>query len=289
MTWLVTGASGMLGRDVTAVLREVGEDVVALDRQSLDILNEEALNATLSQSRPDVVVNCAAWTDVDGAEQHEDAARRINGDAVGYLASACAASGSRLLHLSTDYVFAGDATGPYAENASTRPINAYGRSKLVGERAVLRTLPTAGYVVRTAWLYGSHGSNFVATMLRLERERETLDVVDDQVGQPTWTQDLARQLLALGRSAAPAGIYHATSAGHTTWHGLASEIFRAIGADPSRVRPTTSHAFRRPAPRPHYSVLSDSRWRAAGLQPIQHWSDALRMALPEFSAGRRRP
>jgi dTDP-4-dehydrorhamnose reductase len=227
-----------------------------------------------------VVINAAAWTDVDGAEADEAAATRVNGTGVETLALACAKTGARLIHVSTDYVFAGDATEPYPEDAPINPINAYGRSKLAGERAVLETLPEAGYVVRTAWLYGRHGRNFVTTMLRLANERETVDVVDDQLGQPTWSMDLARRLVELGEIGAPAGVYHGTNSGQSTWYGLAREIFAGAGLDPDRVRPTTSDRFVRPAERPAYSVLGHDRWAAAGLAPLRDWKEALREALP---------
>jgi len=232
---------------------------------------------------PALVLHAAAWTDVDGAEADEAAATRVNGTGAETLALACAKTGARLIHVSTDYVFAGDATEPYPEDGPINPINAYGRSKLAGERAVLETLPETGYVVRTAWLYGRHGKNFVTTMLRLAQERETLDVVDDQLGQPTWSLDLARrivELAELGEAGAPAGVYHGTNSGQTTWYGLAREIFAEAGLDAGRVRPTTSDRFVRPAKRPAYSVLGHDRWAAAGLPPLRHWKEALREALP---------
>lgn len=282
MKWLVTGAGGMLGRDMTRTLADAGEDVVALERATLDIIDRGAVEAALHATEPDVVVNCAGWTDVDGAEEHEDAALRVNGDGVGNLAAACRRARSRLVHLSTDYVFQGDAAAPYPEDAAPDPLNAYGRTKLAGERAILHHLPNAGYVVRTAWLYGAGGPNFAATMIRLERERDIVEVVDDQFGQPTWTTDVARQVLTLGLSSAPSGIYHATSSGHTSWHGFAAAIFRHLGADPHRVRVTTSSALQRRAPRPTYSVLGHERWDAVGLRPIRDWEEALADALPEL-------
>jgi dTDP-4-dehydrorhamnose reductase len=279
--WLVAGAGGMLGRDLTALLVAEGVRHVALTRAELDLTDPAAVKAAVSGY--DVVANAAAWTDVDGAETHEDEASAINGAAVRNLAAACADSGARLLHLSTDYVFPGDATEPIAEHAPTAPLNAYGRSKLIGEQAVRELLPEAGYVVRTAWLYGRHGKNFVATILNAAAQREFLDVVDDQQGQPTSTPALARQLLALGRAAhagrAPAGVYHGTCSGQTTWFGLARAAFELTGLDPERVRPTTSDKFARPAPRPAYSVLGHGRWAAAGLAPMPHWHDALREYL----------
>jgi dTDP-4-dehydrorhamnose reductase len=233
-----------------------------------------------------VVVNAAAWTDVDGAETDPAAATRINGGAVATLAEACAERGAILLHVSTDYVFPGDADQPYAEDAPTDPINAYGRGKLVGERAVLDLLPERGYVVRTAWLYGARGRNFVTTMLDLASKRDTVTVVDDQRGQPTWSRALAERLVALGTRAltghAPAGIYHGTASGETTWYGLAREVFALAGLDPDRVRPVTSAEFVRLARRPAYSVLGHDRWRAAGLPPMADWRDALREAVGQL-------
>ncbi|MEV6348545.1 dTDP-4-dehydrorhamnose reductase [Actinoplanes sp. NPDC051851] len=289
-SWLITGGSGMLARDV--VSRVPG--AVALGHADLDITDRDSVAAAFDKYHPAVVVNCAAWTAVDDAETREDAALAINGDGPRILAEACRDAGAVLLHVSTDYVFAGDATQPYPEDAPTAPRSAYGRTKLAGETAVLGVLPDRGYVIRTAWLYGAGGGNFVRTMVKLEAARDTLDVVDDQRGQPTWTVDLADRLARLGTAAlagtAPAGVYHGTSSGETTWFGFTREIFRLLGADPERVRPTTSEAFQRPAPRPAYSVLGHDRWRQAGIEPIRDWSEALESAMPtlvaEFSEGK---
>ena len=276
--WLVVGAGGMLGRDLSALLAAEELDYSALTRAELDLTDAAAVKASVAGY--DVVVNAAAWTDVDGAETHEAEASAINGQAVRNLALACADSGARLLSLSTDYVFPGDATEPIAEDTPTAPINAYGRGKLIGEQAVLELLPETGYVVRTAWLYGRHGKNFVATILNAAGQREFLDVVDDQQGQPTSTPALSRQLLALGRAGhagrAPAGVYHGTCSGRTTWFGLARAAFELSGLDPERVRPTTSERFVRPAPRPAYSVLGHGRWAEAGLAPMPDWHETLR-------------
>lgn len=285
--WIVTGAAGMLGRDVLAALEDAGIDAVGLGRADLDITDPEAVRAAVDGAA--VVVNCAAWTDVDGAETAEAAATAVNGTGVRVLAGACAVAGARLLHVSTDYVLPGDASEPYLEDAPTGPVNAYGRSKLAGEHAVAELLPLDGYVVRTAWLYGEHGPNFVATMLKLAASRDTLDVVDDQQGQPTWSAALARRLVELGRAAlagrAPAGVYHGTASGRTTWYGLAREAYRLSGLDPQRIRPTTSAAFVRPAVRPAFSVLGHDRWSAAGLEPLADWRVQLAAALtrPAFT------
>ncbi|MEU0303723.1 dTDP-4-dehydrorhamnose reductase [Streptomyces sp. NPDC006175] len=278
-SWLVTGAGGMLAQDVLARLARDGESAVGLDRKALDITDADSVRRAVEEHGPSVIVNCAAWTAVDDAETREDEALRINGEGPRLLAEVCAEHGIVLLQVSTDYVFDGQADEPYAEDAPTAPRSAYGRTKLAGERAILSLLPDRGYVVRTAWLYGAGGGNFVRTMIKLEGIKDTLDVVDDQLGQPTWTGDLADRLVRLGRGAlagtAPAGIYHGTSSGETTWFGFTRAIFEQLGADPERVRPTTSAAFARPAPRPAYSVLGHDRWAKAGLEPIRNWREAL--------------
>jgi dTDP-4-dehydrorhamnose reductase len=285
--WLVTGAGGMLGTDLVAALAARAEPVTALDRAALDLTDATATADAVAAARADVVVNCAAWTAVDDAETAEDRALAINGDGPAYLAAACAAAGARLVHVSTDYVFAGDADRPYAEDDVPAPRTAYGRTKLAGERAVLERLPGAGYVVRTAWLYGAHGGNFVRTMIRLEAQRPTVDVVDDQQGQPTWTADVAGQIIALVQAGVRPGIYHATSGGQTSWYGLAREVFSLLGAEPSRVRPIPTTAMPRPAPRPGYSVLGHGAWAAAGLPPIGDWRAALHRAFPSVLAAHR--
>jgi dTDP-4-dehydrorhamnose reductase len=280
MRWLVTGAGGMLGQDLCAVLAEAGESrVTAATRAALDITDAVAVHAAVADV--DVILNAAGWTDVDGAEAAEEAATTVNGYAVRALAQA---AGARLLHISTDYVFDGAATVPYAEDAEPAPISAYGRGKLVGERAVLAA---GGYVIRTAWLYGAHGHNFVRTMLRLAGERETVDVVADQEGPPTWSRTLAAQVVALAGAAAAGraapGVYHGTAAGQTTWYGLARAVFAEAGLDPARVRPTTSDRFPRPARRPTYSVLGHGRWSGTGVPPQPHWRAMLTMAMPSLS------
>jgi dTDP-4-dehydrorhamnose reductase len=275
--WLVTGAGGMLGLDVLAALED--RDVIACPRIDLDVTNADAVQKAIVDARPDVVVNCAAWTDVDAAEEHEDAAFAVNAVGPANIARACAMRSAALVHLSTDYVFDGLANAPYAEDSPLFPLSAYGRTKAAGEWAVRAMLPSRSWVVRTAWLYGAGGPNFVRTMIKLESTRQTVDVVDDQLGQPTWSADLARQIVRLVDAAAPYAIYHCTASGQTTWHGLARAVFEELGAEPDRVRPTTTDQFPRPAPRPVYSVLGHDASRRAGIPDLPNWRDSLAQAF----------
>ncbi|GAB3804744.1 dTDP-4-dehydrorhamnose reductase [Humibacter antri] len=288
MRYLITGASGMLGRDLQAVL--AGREVTALSRTDLDVTDRGAVVDAVSGH--DVVFNASAYTKVDDAESHEDAAYAVNALGTENLALAGRATGAKLVTISTDYVFKGDASAPYSEDAARDPLNAYGRTKAVGEELALAAHPEGTYIVRTAWLYGEHGPNFPKTMLRLAATHDTLTVVDDQRGQPTWTCDLAEQLVRLADSNAPAGIYHGTASGETTWFGFAREAFEHAGLDPERLQPTTSGEFVRPAARPAYSVLGHDAWRAAGLPVMRDWREALaeafdRKAFDDNPAGDR--
>lgn len=257
-------------------------DILGMDRTQLDVTDPAAVRTQLSEARPDIVINAAAYTAVDAAETDEAAAYAANAQGPAWLAACTAETGARFIHVSTDYVFDGHATQPYPEDAPTEPRTAYGRTKRAGEEAVL-TLDPRAQVVRTAWVYGAGGGNFVRTMLALAAKQETLTVVDDQVGSPTWTRDLAEGLIALARSDAAPGIYHCTNAGQATWCEFAQAIFAEAGLDPTRVHPVTSEQFVRPATRPAYSVLSDRRWIAAGMEPLPHWRTALTRALPDIA------
>jgi dTDP-4-dehydrorhamnose reductase len=276
--WLVTGAAGQLGSDVSDVLRGQQADVIACDRRALDITDADNVEKVLADVAPTVVVNCAAYTAVDDAETDESTATRVNGTGPGNLARWCASRGARLIHVSTDYVFDGTADTPYEVDHPLDPRSAYGRSKAAGETAVLAA-GGDGHVVRTAWVYGAIGTNFVKTIARLATERETLNVVDDQRGSPTWSHHLALGLVALGGADVPAGVWHCTGGDDTTWYGFAVAIFEAIGLDPARVTPTTTDAFPRPARRPAYSVLSGQKWQRAGLPVLPEWRPALDEAV----------
>lgn len=289
--WLITGSKGQLGTDLQDLL--AGTDVTAVDIDTLDLTDAAAVERFVREwasgrAGEKVLLNAAAFTAVDLAEEKEDLALAVNGTATAHLAAACASTGTVLVHVSTDYVFAGDATEPYAEDAAPDPRSAYGRTKLAGERAALESDATA-YVVRTAWVYGHRGKNFVKTMARLERDRDRLTVVGDQHGSPTWSWQLAEGLLALARSGAAAGTYHLTGRGETTWHGFAQAVFAELGADPERVAAITTAEYPVPAPRPAYSVLGHQKWDAAGLPAPLPWREALARAFAEhgedFRAG----
>ena len=275
--YLITGAAGMLGRDLQAALD--GRDVTALARANLDITDLDAVRSAVADH--DAIINAAAYTKVDDAETHEDEAHAVNATGAQNLAIAAAEVGARFVQVSTDYVFHGDATAPYSEDSSLDPISAYGRTKADGEQLARQAYPDGTYVVRGAWLYGEHGPNFAKTMLRLAASHETVSVVTDQLGQPTWTGDLARQIVRLLDADAPAGAYHGTNSGQASWFDFTKAIFENAGLDPERVLPTDSTQFVRPAPRPAYSVLGHDAWASAGLEPMRAWDAALRAAFDD--------
>ncbi|MFT3944818.1 MAG: dTDP-4-dehydrorhamnose reductase [Ancrocorticia sp.] len=270
MRWLIAGAKGMLGQDlVERVLRD-GHDVVAVDRDEIDITDPHSVAQVVKDI--DVLVNVAAFTAVDKAEEEEAAAFTVNATGPEILARRCAELGARIVHISTDYVFGGDATSPYQENELMEPKGAYGRTKAAGEWAV--RVNTDNYlIVRTAWLYGKHGNSFPATMKRLVEANGTVNVVTDEVGQPTWTVDLADLIVRLIDAKAPSGIYHGTSSGATNWNGFAKAVMESIGKDPEVIKETTAAAFNRPAPRPHYSVLGHLALERIGVDPIGNWEE----------------
>lgn len=271
MRILLTGAAGMLAQTARAEFEARGHQVDALDRVALDVTDPAAVDDAVRALRPDAVLQCAAYTRVDDAEREEPEAHRINAVATAHLARACRAAGARLVYPSTDYVFDGRATAPYTTDAPTAPLGAYGRSKLAGEAAARR----AGewLVVRTSWLYGAGGKNFVDTILERARQGGALRVVADQRGAPTWTGDLARVIAGLLEQRAPSGVYHATNQGETTWYGLAMEALRLAGVE-AEVTPVTTAEFPRPAPRPAYSVL-DCAATEAIVGEIPGWREGL--------------
>lgn len=276
MRVLVAGAAGMLGLDVLRAGERAGHELVGMDLPELDITDADAVQSTLERVAPDAVLNCAAWTDVDGAETHVEQAHAVNADGAGNLARAAARAGVPLVHVSTDYVFSGeacvDASGApraYVESDPTGPRSAYGQSKLAGEQQVLAASP-AHTVVRSAWLFGVGGRNFAETMLGLAAEREAVQVVTDQVGCPTWTGHLAPALLGLIERRV-AGLVHLAGAGRVSWNGFATEVFRQAEVK-CRVEDATSAQMARPAPRPAWSVLESQR---EDVLPLPPWQDGL--------------
>ncbi len=276
MKLLVTGAAGMLGNDVRRVGERAGHELILVDLPELDITDERAVESFFARERPEATINCAAWTDVDGAESNREAAGAVNAVGPGNLARAAARIGTPLLHISTDYVFDGlaplDAGGqprPYRESDPTGPRSVYGETKLAGERQVLDASPNHT-VVRTAWLYGLDGPNFVDTMLRLAGEREAVQVVDDQIGSPTWSGHLAPAVVGLLERGV-GGLVHLSGAGSVSWNGFAKEIFRQAEVD-CRVEAVSSSQMARPAPRPAFSVLGSER---EDVLPMGPWEDGL--------------
>ncbi|MGH9061578.1 MAG: dTDP-4-dehydrorhamnose reductase [Acidimicrobiales bacterium] len=271
MRVLITGAGGMLGHDVRAAAQAAGHETVIVPRADLDITEPAAVGPFVADAAPDIVVNCAAWTDVDGAEGDYQRALAVNGPAAGYLARAAAAAGAWTLHVSSDYVFSGAKRKPYLESDPVGPVSAYGHSKLAGERAVAEGAPRAHTIVRSSWLFGASGHCFPSTILKLAGERDQLSVVADQIGCPTFTGHLAEALVALAASK-PLGVLHVAGAGECSWFDFATEVVGARDLD-CRVLPCTTDEFPRPARRPAYSVLRSERGALAPELP--HWRDGL--------------
>lgn len=271
MRLLITGAGGMLATDVVAAASARGHEVVGLGRDRLDVSVREAVLDAVARERPDAVINCAAYTNVDGAEADPDAAAAVNAAGAGFVAAAAADVGAWVLHVSTDYVFDGEKGTPYLESDPTGPRSVYGSTKLLGERAVALAAPDTHTIVRTSWLFGVAGHCFPATMLRLASERDLLTVVDDQVGCPTFTGHLAQALVELADGEPQRGIMHVAAAGEGSWYDFAVEIMREADVN-VEVRPCSTAAFPRPARRPAYSVLRSER---AGAPVLPDWHEGL--------------
>jgi dTDP-4-dehydrorhamnose reductase len=283
MNWLITGGSGQLGIAVSEELDSRGLIFTALSSIDLDITDSKVVAEFIATNAPSVIVNCAAWTDVDGAESNEEAASKVNGRGPENLAVPAAAVGSRLIHVSTDYVFSGESQKPFEIDDQIDPQSAYGRTKADGEKKVLASYPKNTFVVRTAWLYSAKGKNFAKTMTRLALNGDgKVRVVNDQIGQPTSAVDLATQIVDLGLGFAPAGIFHATNSGQASWFEFAQEIFSLAGADVNRVLPVSSSEYLRPAKRPSYSVLSHEEWAKTSITPMRDWKIALGSVMPEI-------
>jgi dTDP-4-dehydrorhamnose reductase len=280
LTILVTGANGQLGRELQMLAAVNPEyDFLFTDRTQLPVENEQQVDAFFGIHQPAWCINCAAYTAVDKAESDKDAAFRINGDAPGYLAAACRRHGARLIHISTDYVFDGNSATPLKENDPTGPINTYGASKLAGEQKAMENNPDATVIIRTAWVYSEFGNNFVKTMIRLMKERPAINVVDDQLGSPTYAADLASAILHI--VAYPwftPGIYHYSNEGQITWYQFAIAIHERIGST-CTVNPIPSSQFPTPAKRPHYSLLDKTLIRSTYQLGIPAWETGLNTCL----------
>ncbi len=274
MKFLITGAAGMLGQDVRAATAGAGHTPLALARDQLDITDAAAVAATIAAAAPDVVINCAAWTDVDGAETAYEQAVAVNGVGAGNVARAAAQAGAWTIHVSSDYVFDGTKREPYLESDPVGPRSAYGRSKLEGELAVARHAPERHTLVRSAWLFGAGGHCFPRTILRLADERDRLTVVDDQIGSPTFTGHLAVALVELAERVelAPLGPVHVAGGGQCSWFEFARAVVERAGAD-CEVVPVSTAEFPRPAPRPAYSVLRTERGAEAPV--LADWREGL--------------
>ncbi|GLI09893.1 NAD(P)-dependent oxidoreductase [Paenibacillus tyrfis] len=278
MKVLVTGANGQLGQDVVALFQKQHQ-VTGLGRHELDITNLEQCLRQVELVQPDVIIHCAAYTAVDQAESDEDQAYLVNAVGTRNLAVAAEKSGSKLCYISTDYVFDGQATVPYKEYDNTNPTGVYGKSKRAGE-ALVQSLSSRYFIVRTSWVYGLHGNNFVKTMLKLAKDRDRLKVVSDQVGSPTFTEDLAEFLLALVATE-KYGIYHASNTGVCSWFDFAKAIFEETGVNVT-VEPCTTEEFPRPAPRPKFSVMDHLSIRTNGFEDLRPWREALKDFLAKL-------
>lgn len=282
--WLIFGGDGQLGRSLQTQLELHDMAYTTLARREVDITRMNEVNAAVTSVSPSVIVNTAAWTAVDAAEDHEDEAYHVNCLGAGNVAVVAAAHNATLVHISTDYVFSGQSSVPFREDDDTAPVSAYGRTKRAGESAVQLAHPNGARIVRTAWLYSEFGHNFAKTMVRKALAEQPVRVVNDQRGQPTLATDLGSHLVDLVAADAPSGIYHGTNSGECTWYDFATEIFRLAGSDPSLVTAVPSSEYPTKATRPSYSVLSHANTVRAHVAPMRPWLEALTEAMPYIIA-----
>lgn len=281
MKWMILGGGGQLGRALSSQLKKDNIKFITLNRAQLDITSRSDVQKWFAREVPNVVVNAAAWTNVDLAESEEESALLVNALGPKLLAEESARIGAKFVQLSTDYVFSGESTTPWDESAELSPVSAYGRTKAQGERFVLDSYKSGSFIVRTAWLYSPWGKNFVKTVAMVAgSQTRNIEVVNDQIGQPTSAMDLAQQILRLINSDASPGIFHGTNSGQVTWFELARFVFELLGEDQGRVIPVHSSHFPRPARRPNYSVLGHDGWNAKDLLPMRNWQVALEDTLP---------
>ena len=280
MNWVILGGSGQLGMTLQDQLKDLNKPYLSPSRNDLDLTSEIEVARYFDFAKPSVVINCAAWTNVDEAESNEKKALAINGYAVSYIAKYAKKYDSTVVQISTDYVFSGESTTPWKEFDNTEPKTIYGRTKLFGEKVLLDLYPQKSYVVRTAWLYSKYGKNFVKNISkRVLGTSESISVVDDQIGQPTLADDLSQQIiLMLSKKIAP-GIYHGTNSGKVSWYDLAREVSTLLGEDAERIVKITSQEINRAALRPSYSVLGHDAWTTAEITKMRDWKLALRSSI----------
>jgi len=279
MTWLVLGAKGQLGQELIHLLKIKNIEAIGTDRNEIDFSKPNEIPENLAKLNPSHIVNCGAYTQVDKAEEESELANLINAQAVGVIAKFASERKIPFVHISTDYVFDGTSNSPYLEDNKVNPQSIYGESKALGEKEALENNPES-YILRTAWVYGEHGNNFPKVIAKKLRNNESLNVVNDQIGSPTWTFDLASAIIEILEKKPAPGIYHVTNSESCSWFEFAQEIAKTINVDGKLVKPTDSKSFVRPAVRPKYSVLSNSKWKNAGLTPLRSWKEAWDKAAP---------
>jgi dTDP-4-dehydrorhamnose reductase len=273
MTWLVLGAKGQLGQELIHLLKSKNIEAIGTDRNEIDFAKPNEIVGKLGELNPSNIVNCGAYTNVDKAEEEPELASLINAQAVGVIAKFASERNIPFVHISTDYVFDGTSTTPYLEDNKVNPQSIYGTSKVLGEKEALENNPES-YILRTAWVYGEHGNNFPKLIAKKLRNNESLNVVNDQIGSPTWTFDLASAIIEILQKRPKQGIYHITNSESCSWFEFAQEIAKTLNIEENLVKPTDSKSFVRPAVRPKFSVLSNTKWENAGLTPLRSWKEA---------------
>jgi len=282
MKWAITGGSGQLSRSLVDLLDKEGVPYIAWSHKDLDVADDSSISV-IKETSPDLLINCAAWTNVDAAEEFPEKATRVNQVGPRNMARAAKELKIPLIHISTDYVFSGQSRQPWSTDSKTEPMSTYGVSKLLGEKEISKILDAGFYILRTAWLYGPYGRNFSKTILKKAlTSKDSINVVNDQIGQPTTTKSLAEQIFKVAQQNIPSGTYHATNTGQASWWDFAREIFELAGEDVERVRSSTSEDFPSNVKRPKYSVLDQSAWSKVGMETMPEWRRALKEVFPEI-------
>ncbi len=282
MKWAITGGSGQLSRSLVDLLDKEGVPYIAWSHKDLDVADDSSISV-IKETSPDLLINCAAWTNVDAAEEFPEKATRVNQVGPRNMARAAKELKIPLIHISTDYVFSGQSRQPWSTDSKTEPMSTYGLSKLLGEKEISKNMHADFYILRTAWLYGPYGRNFSKTILKKAlTSKDSINVVSDQIGQPTTTKSLAEQIFKVAKQKIPSGTYHATNAGQASWWDFAREIFELAGEDVERVRSSTSEDFPSNVKRPKYSVLDQSAWSKVGMETMPEWRRALKEVFPEI-------